>query len=429
MKKYLSIISIYLLLLLFSTCKKYNPDCATCPCPACPIITEVIPNHGRPGDTLILEGNNFHVETELNRIFIGTVAVEEIVEGTNNQLKVIVPQISNSGQVKIKIDDEKALSSDEIPNYNAPHFRLDHFVELVAGKPLESAGDDDGSLTDATFRRIEKMAFDAIHNQIYLIDRNSDSKYSIRVIDSIDVTTVYTFPNTWNKLMDITSTFDNAYLLIEHNLHDSVTSIRAKSINSSIGWPPSIVSSVNNYPLFSIGNNICLDRETANIYYSYGRSSTPLICILKKSLYHQAVDTIARFTDIYNELIIDLEYKNGHIFYFNYNHFSNSYSIIKRQAVAGSNEIVLRSGIHFPGGIAIDSNNKVYYSSQNQIFAIDTNGGVEHIAGSISSGYNDNYSIGLTSMFNEIKDIDFDNTGHLYIVDKGNKCIRRLKIE
>ncbi|MBK9402048.1 MAG: hypothetical protein IPN36_14745 [Bacteroidetes bacterium] len=44
----------------------------------------------------------------------------------------MVPEGASTGPVRIKINDDKALSSDEIPDFNEPVFTFDHYVELVA---------------------------------------------------------------------------------------------------------------------------------------------------------------------------------------------------------------------------------------------------------------------------------------------------------
>lgn len=428
MKKQTSLIYSCLLLLLVFACKKYDPDCATCPCPACPIISEVIPNHGRPGDTLILKGENFHLEKELNKVFIGTVSVEEIIEGTNNQLKVIVPQISNSGQVKIKINDEKGLSSDEIPDYNAPIFTLDHFVELIAGIPT-FPGQTDGFNLQSKFSTIDKIAVDNTYNLIYVIDKTNSGNKTIRKIDSTNVLTIYTSSSIASnyRLYDITTSFNDNLYINEFDGTASTSKIRYKNVN----YNNNVLSDYTNwsYPDVSLGS-LSLDPISGNIYYSATRAFPLSFFLVKRQIGASSFvnDTLAEFTELSLMPTIDLEYSNGHLYYASRNTISGLYSISKL-SVATSQIQLIKDGITEVKGIAVDQSGRVYYSSGNQVFRISNNTQTSLIIGSVATGYNNNPTIGLNSLFNDIRDIDFDNANNLYIVDAGNFCIRRLKIE
>ncbi|MBK9402049.1 MAG: IPT/TIG domain-containing protein [Bacteroidetes bacterium] len=99
----IKLLAFTLLAIIINACKKTDPDCDTCPCPACPRITEILPNHGRPGDTLILNGENFNEDRFLNTVTINDTLVQEILEGTTTQLKLWFPKVLPQDPLELKL--------------------------------------------------------------------------------------------------------------------------------------------------------------------------------------------------------------------------------------------------------------------------------------------------------------------------------------
>ncbi|HNR20916.1 MAG TPA: IPT/TIG domain-containing protein [Bacteroidia bacterium] len=413
---------------IINSCKKIDPDCSTCPCPACPRITEVLPNHGRPGDTLILKGINFNVDPYLNLITFNDTLVQEILDGTTTELKVIVPEGTTTGSVKIKINDDKALSSDEIPDFTEPVFTIDHFVELVAGTP-EVQGDGDGLNNAATFCNLSKIAVDDIYNKIYLIDKvQSNNNKTIREIDSLNVTTVFTSSSnsTQYQLNDLTSTYDIAYYVIENNPPNNSNAIKYKNINGT-GLFSFLLA---NFPTYRF-SQLCIDTEQAHLFYLMYKNTGYNYYLMRRKLMctNSCIDTIKYFGNS-STVGVDLEFNKGEFYYAKYNSATLTYSICKLVSVSGNyQEQVIINNLTYVSGIAIDRNKNVYFSKDNQIFRVLSNGQSQLIAGAILPDYNFDPATGLNSFFNSIKDIDFDSNNNLYIVDAGNYCIRRLKID
>jgi hypothetical protein len=443
----IKLLAFTLLAIIINACKKTDPDCDTCPCPACPRITEILPNHGRPGDTLILNGINFNEDPFLNIVTINDTLVQEILEGTTTQLKVVVPEGATTGPVRIRINDDKALSSDEIPDFNEPVFTFDHYVELVAGIPKvqgDGTSGDDGAIDIATFFNIRKIAIDDINKNIYVIDFNTSSK-RIRKVDSTSVSTLYSPPSDTglsytNTLSDLTSSSTDKIYFIENTSVTLASKIRSINSTSILG---NLVSSINLGTDYSFyGPHLFLDQNSATVFYlkyraKFGGFPIPSwdkkYYICKRKLLLNGVDPesiLATFSDTSMAPKVDMEYKNGYLYYFK-GSATNS-SLVKRQADSSSQEIILKSGIVEPGGLAIDKSNRVYYSARHQIYRLENGGQSILIAGSSNlsnADYNTEPSTGLNSLFNTIMDIDFDTNNNLYIVDSGNYCIRRLKID
>jgi hypothetical protein len=434
-------------LIVINACKKIDPDCDTCPCPACPRITEIFPNHGRPGDTLILKGQNFNEDRYLNLVTFNDTLIKEIISCTPTELIVILPDGVSTGPVRIKINDDKSLSSDEIPDFNEPIFTFDHFVELVAGLPEDQGSgttSDDDLINIAKFFNIQKIAIDDINSNIYTVDINTSSK-RIRKVDSINVSTIYSPPADTglaytNSLSDLTSSSTDKIYFTESTSSTYMSKIKFINSVSSIG---DLVSSLNvniDYSLY--GPHLYLDQKSATLFYVKYKAkmlfTAPIswerkYYICKRKLLLNGVDPesiLVTFTDTSQAPKVDMEYKNGYLYYFKGS--ANNSSLVKTLADSSSPEIILKSGIVEPGGLAIDKNNKVYYSARHQIYRVENSGQSILIAGSSNlsnADFNNDETTGLNSLFNNIKDIDFDNNNNLYIVDAGNYCIRRLKID
>ncbi len=414
MKKIITAVFI-IFVFVVNSCKKIDPDCATCPCPACPRITEITPDHGRPGDTLILRGANFNEEDpSLNIItFNDTNAiVQEILEYTATELKIIVPEGATTGAVKIKINDERALSSDEIPEYDKPKFTLDHFVELVAGIP-EQAGDDDGSLLDATFRDPFRIDVNDLGNIVVA----EPGPKRIREIANDNVTTKYQD----NSILGI---YDVAYAQNAIYFTDLVST-------SSFGYRINFLQNSNPTVFYNststnrIREIIGIKEKVNKILLIKTNGAKNHVCM--KELIFPIEDTLKTLISSLN-FLNDLEIINDDIY------ISIDRSIVKLNAQNNYSIDTIFSTSDpatIPFGIAISNKGDVYFSKigHHQIFKVTDKNTFVPIAGMATSGYNTNATFPLLSQFKNIADIDFDKDNNLYIVDAGNYCIRRLKID
>ncbi len=226
----IKLLAFTLLAIIINACKKTDPDCDTCPCPACPRITEILPNHGRSGDTLILNGINFNEDPYLNIVTINDTLVQEILEGTTTQLKVVVPEGASTGPVRIKINDDKALSSDEIPDFNEPIFTYDHYVELVAGRPGVQ-GTLSAEPLNATFFDPYKIAINKINDSIYLTEQFNKR---IRLITKDSATTFYkdASGSQWD---DVTQDFSGKVYFTDYN-SSQTTGYRVRFIENGLAY-------------------------------------------------------------------------------------------------------------------------------------------------------------------------------------------------
>ncbi|MEO0468944.1 MAG: IPT/TIG domain-containing protein [Bacteroidota bacterium] len=114
-------IGIILLLLTSTACEKKcgEPGADPCPCPACPVITELDPPFGLYLDTITVRGENigsFSIGRDL-LTFNGDSA--EVIEVLPNSLKVRVPYKATDGPVVARIND---LFSNEVSE--APDFKI-----------------------------------------------------------------------------------------------------------------------------------------------------------------------------------------------------------------------------------------------------------------------------------------------------------------
>ena len=126
---------LWLLIIFTAACNK-NPDPdKPLPCPACPEITALVPDHGLGGDTIELQGKNFgkFVEGE-SEVSINSKSAELAGEISDESLKVIVPNEAGTGPVIVKIGN---LASDELSE--SPVFTYDftvfNSIEPAQGKP------------------------------------------------------------------------------------------------------------------------------------------------------------------------------------------------------------------------------------------------------------------------------------------------------
>ncbi|MEO5571118.1 MAG: IPT/TIG domain-containing protein [Bacteroidia bacterium] len=413
----------------FLSCKKQDPDCGTCPCPACPRIDSIIPNHGREGDIVILKGVNFSEDPSLNIIiFNDSIQVQEIQFGTTTELQVVVPTGIKSGPVRIKINDDKALSSDEIPDFNEAVFTLDHFVELVIGTQ-GMQGTDDGDISTAKLNSPSKIAIDTNFNntEVYVVDHITSNLSYCRKLSNGNLNTLFVDSSFIN---DVTPSFNNELFLVNRIITPSflTTFSRYLFATSNLQFV-STFSTANGRILESI--NHFFDNSSSINYKIYGvyKASTNKAYLLKYNQVPFINDTLWRYNNAFNLSIDDIEVSESGDFY----------SLIQDLNL-GSGSAIMKIGNNNVSdsifisadplkSIAVSKNGIIYFSKDNRVFKVNGITSSTLIAGSSLSGFNEVENTGLNSLFNNIQDIEFSNDNFLYIVDAGNFCIRRLKIE
>lgn len=90
-----------------------------------------------------------------------------------------------------------------------------------------------------------------------------------------------------------------------------------------------------------------------------------------------------------------------------------------------------RAGINInvsgsPYGMRTDAFGNLYFAGKNQIFKLTRNGDLISLAGNTSGNAGPNNGIGSAAGFSQPVDIMIDNTGDIYIADKGNNRLRKL---
>lgn len=119
------------LALIFVDCQPINED----DCPACPEITEIIPNHGRGGEEVLIVGNNFQDFIEgIDKVtFNGKEAILTDVPGQTT-LMVQVPPQAGTGSVVVQIGQLSSIEIQEPPVFQYDVVRVDSISPSFARK-------------------------------------------------------------------------------------------------------------------------------------------------------------------------------------------------------------------------------------------------------------------------------------------------------
>lgn len=144
--------TIIICLMIFISCKRMDLYCEDCGCPACPTIDSIIPNHGLPGDMILLLGNNFSLDNKRNIVKIKGIPINEnyIVNSTLNSIVFKIPDdFSGCGPVTINVKDgleplsgvrERWLTTDKIiVNSFSPLSAKKDSIVTIYGKYFDSS--------------------------------------------------------------------------------------------------------------------------------------------------------------------------------------------------------------------------------------------------------------------------------------------------
>lgn len=105
-------------------------------CPACPVISQIIPDHGRTGDEITIIGSNFEDFIEgVDKVTINNVEALLTAPPVENELKILVPPRVGNGEVVVTIGN---LSSNELDKppvlFNYDIVKIDSVRPEQAGK-------------------------------------------------------------------------------------------------------------------------------------------------------------------------------------------------------------------------------------------------------------------------------------------------------
>ena len=99
-----------------------------------------------------------------------------------------------------------------------------------------------------------------------------------------------------------------------------------------------------------------------------------------------------------------------------------------REGFSGDGGPATSAQVSYPWGIALDSAGNLYFTDRNAnyIRRISTDGTINVIAGSMTSGFAGDAGPASAAQFNGPSGLAFDSAGNLYVADTGNQRIRKI---
>jgi trimeric autotransporter adhesin len=86
----------------------------------------------------------------------------------------------------------------------------------------------------------------------------------------------------------------------------------------------------------------------------------------------------------------------------------------------------ITAAIGSPQGIAVDASGNVYFTGQNVVLEVDTNGILTRVAGNARAGYSGDGGPATDAQLNAPSALAVDSAGNLYIADTNNNVIRQV---
>jgi sugar lactone lactonase YvrE len=107
---------------------------------------------------------------------------------------------------------------------------------------------------------------------------------------------------------------------------------------------------------------------------------------------------------------------------------SGEVSTVAGGAQGNSDGTGINASFNFPTGVAIDAQGNIYVgdTGNNVIRKIATNGSVKTFAGSSSNAPSNENGTGTSARFNAPGHLSIDGFGNIYVVDTGNKQVRKI---
>lgn len=385
MKNLKIILSMCALSIVFS-CKTDDDQIVISPVAETPVpaLTSIQPNHGPKNTLVTIKGSDFG--NDKNRVMVSFNDVQAAVSSvTETEIKVKVPSLALTGQVKVVIEDKELIGSDFTYEFSEAH------VSTLAGNREES-GYQDGIGSEVKFGAIDGIAKDGAGN-IYIAEPINNS---IRKIDSDGkVTTILTSENgyvdgpleeakvSWPNAIEIDAT-GNIYFVDTNNY--AIRKISPEGMVSTIaGGAYGHIDGPSASAAFLLLQGIAVD-DTGNIYVS------------------EFTNDFARIRKISSDGIVS--------------------------TIAGGEKGFLdgqgtEAKFDYPGGLEIDSKDNIIIADRlnNKIRKINSVGVVSTIAGS-TKGHNDGHP--EVSKFNLPYDIAIDKSDNIFVSDYNNWRIRKI---
>ena len=465
MKKYIIIFSSLIIIISsLQGCKKCGePGEDPCPCPACPIVTALVPDHGIGGEEIQLIGSNLgdFVLSEDQVTINGKSALVTSVE--NDKLSVQVPDQAGTGPVIVTIGSLR--SDDEAVGGNAPTFTYD-VVALTAIEPTFARHGEQVKLTGSFFSSDPSENTVTINGVLATVENATATELTVivpkgagsgEVAVEVDgniasgpqffyeyTATVSTFAgsgaNEYTDGQGNSAAFRSPNTLVVSPAGDIMVGDLDKVRQISPQGEVSTVALMYTSIILGIGSFRGIHVDAAGIIYLSDRRTHRII------RFPQGLAGLSYAGDVFGSS----GYQDGQRFEAKFNfpggiiedndgniviadHFNNC---IRRLGIDDTVSTI--AGINLPGDINANGTNArfnqprdVAYDLEGNLLVVDggnhkikkitPNGAVTTFAGSVQ-GYRDD--VGESARFNSPAGIAVDKDGNMYVVDQLNHRIR-----
>lgn len=418
------------LVCLLLSCSK-DPDCDNCPCPDCPYIDKLLPATGNWGDTIALVGGNFFSQSDSNVVLFNGMKASEILDASSDTLIVVVPEGATSGPVTVR--SGYYLESEMIPEYTSPVFQLSEFSEIIAGS-VGVQGIIDGVPGNGLLDSISSMVVAQPSGIVYFSDKVGNGSYVVRKISSGETQTLNCI---FNDYQEITSMDDQIFFLFNEGTSSYIFQyLPANGCEAIPFYSNNSFEGTGQEKAFAAKKD---SDQIENIFFleTFLEGSTDTI-YLKRAFFgsSEMLTTFNFDLGTQSEPVVanDMEIADDGTIYIS---FTNPNSSFIKGIIYRCNPFFnyipepiyeTQSGLDLTiKGLALDSDNNLYFASDHKIYRLDDSNDATVIAGD-ESGYDGGEGSLLNARFNSIEDIDIDPSNNLFVVDAGNFVIRKMKL-
>lgn len=373
---------IFLCVLLSNCSKKENYSIGSYVIADTAAIELYYPTIGGNGTNLSLYGNNFGTNIDSIDVFVNNVQAET-VSSTGRVINAVVQKNSGSGPVKLLIHRQGSIQ-ELVYKYDF-QYKTQFLVKTYLGQ--SSSGIADGSFSAATLRRPRFLLWSS--NYLYFVEEgeNASGNGGIRVAYNDTVKTI------------VRNTTSN-------NLLDRIRSIAMNPEQNTL-----IVSNdIKSYSTLGLGKFSGSGSNFSNLTTLSGNAGMTI------TQYHPITGEL--FTNLYSGAKV-CRYDNGNIV--------SLFQLFGPDGVtpmssANINSIVFDKISGTTAYIVVRDKHAIYRATYDITAHSFSN--LVLFAGTIgASGYVDG---SLGTKFNNPCQADIDNSGNLYVADRGNHCIRMI---